>query len=100
MIKIRYIFILGLLASISSFGKAVNENSHFEFSLDTLKLYDQSRQREIPIAVYKPTTKVPGKQKIVIFSHGYGQNKGGDYLAYLYLTEFLAKKGFFVVSIQ
>lgn len=100
MIKILYIFIIGILTSYLPFGKSVKENSHFEFSLDTLKLYDQSRQREIPIAIYKPTSKVSGKQKLVIFSHGYGQNKGGDYLAYSYLTEFLAIKGFFVVSIQ
>jgi predicted peptidase len=100
MIKILYIFTMGLLTSYSTFGKSVEEKSHYEFSSDTLKLYDQSRQREIPIAIYKPTSKVSGKQKIVIFSHGYGQNKGGDYLAYSYLTEFLATKGFFVVSIQ
>lgn len=100
MIKILYIFTIGLLTSYSTFGKSVEDKSHYEFSLDTLKLYDQSRQREIPIAIYKPTSEVTGKQKIVIFSHGYGQNKGGDYLAYSYLTEFLATKGFFVVSIQ
>ena len=70
------------------------------FKLDTLTLFDLNRQREIPIAIYKPTSKVSGKQKLVIFSHGYGQNKGGDYLAYSYLTEFLATKGYFVVSIQ
>lgn len=100
MIKILYILTIGLLTSHSTFGKSVEDKSHYECSLDTLKLYDQSRQREIPIAIYKPTSKVSGKQKIVIFSHGYGQNKGGDYLAYSYLTEFLATKGFFVVSIQ
>lgn len=100
MIKILYIFTIGLLISYSTFGKSVEDKSHYEFSLDTLKLYDQSRQREIPIAIYKPTSEVSGKQKIVIFSHGNGQNKGGDYLAYSYLTEFLATKGFFVVSIQ
>ncbi len=100
MIKILYILTIGLLTSYSTFGKSVEDKSHYEFSLDTLKLYDQSRQREIPISIYKPTSKVSVKQKIVIFSHGYGQNKGGDYLAYSYLTEFLAAKGFFVVSIQ
>jgi predicted esterase len=64
-------------------------------------LYDQSRQRVIPIAIYKPETdKKVKNQKVVIFSHGYGQNKGGDYLAYTYLTAFLASKGFFVASIQ
>jgi predicted peptidase len=100
MIKTLYIFIIGLLTSYSTFGKSVEDKSIFEFSLDTLKLYDQSRQREIPIAIYKPKTAITAKQKVVIFSHGYGQNKGGDYLAYSYLTEFLASKGFFVVSIQ
>ena len=100
MIKILCIFILELLTSYSTFGKFVEDKSVIAFSLDTLKLYDQSRQREIPIAIYKPTSKVSGKQKIIIFSHGYGQNKGGDYLAYSYFTEFLASKGYFVVSIQ
>jgi predicted peptidase len=100
MIKTLYIFIIGLLTSYSTFGKSVEDKSIFEFSLDTLKLYDQSRQREIPIAIYKPKTAITAKQKVVIFSHGYGQNKGGDYLAYSYLTELLASKGFFVVSIQ
>jgi predicted peptidase len=86
MIKILYIFIIGVLTSYSTHGQSVEDKSHFEFSLDTLKLYDQSRQREIPIAIYQPTSKVSCKQKIIIFSHGYGQNKGGDYLAYSYLT--------------
>jgi predicted peptidase len=100
MIKILYIFIIGLLISYSTFGKSVEDKSVIAFSLDTLKLFDQSRQREIPIAIYKPKTNIIEKQKVVIFSHGYGQNKGGDYLAYSYLTEFLASKGYFVVSIQ
>lgn len=100
MIKILYIFIIGLLPSYSTFGKFAEDKTAIEFNLDTLKLYDQSRQREIPIAIYKPTSKVAENQKVVIFSHGYGQNKGGDYLAYSYLTAFLATKGFFVVSIQ
>lgn len=97
---IRIIFILGIWTSFSAFGKSFENDSYFSISMDTLKLYDQSRHREIPIAIYKPTIHISAKQKIVIFSHGYGQNKGGDYLAYSYLTEFLALKGFFVVSIQ
>jgi predicted peptidase len=100
MIKILYIFTLGFLISYSSFGQSVEHKSLLEFSLDTFKLFDQKRQREIPIAIYKPSSKVFRKQKLVIFNHGYGQNKGGDYLAYSYLTEFLASKGYFVVSIQ
>ncbi len=70
-------------------------------SLDTSTWYDHSRKRAIPIAIYNPKMEDKLKnQKIVIFSHGYGQNKGGDYLAYSYLTEFLASKGYFMVSIQ
>lgn len=100
MIKILYVVTIGLLISCSTFGKFVENPTYNEFIIDTLKLYDQSRLREIPIAIYKPSSNVSENQKIVIFSHGYGQNKGSDYLAYSYLTEFLAIKGFFVVSIQ
>lgn len=88
------------MTSNSTLGQSVDNKSDYTISLDTLKLYDQSRQREIPIAIYKPKTDITEKLKVVIFSHGYGQNKGGDYLAYSYLTEYLASKGYFVVSIQ
>jgi predicted esterase len=79
--------------------KVIEEGLH-AFSLKSLNLFDQSRQREIPVAIYTPLTEGKAKQKVVIFSHGYGQNKGGDYLAYSYLTEFLASNGYVVVSIQ
>ena len=52
-----------MMSSLTTFGKSVADKSHFEFSLDTLKLFDKNRQREIPIAIYKPTTKVSKKQK-------------------------------------
>lgn len=94
------IFLFGLFTSFSAFGKPVDKDSVIATSLDTLKLYDAGRQREIPIAIYTSTAEISGTQQLVIFSHGYGQNKGGDYLAYSYLTEFLAANGFFVVSIQ
>jgi predicted esterase len=68
--------------------------------IDTTTWYDFDRNRSIPIAIFTNENKTKGKQKLVIFSHGYGQNKGGDYLAYSYLTNFLAEKGYFVVSIQ
>jgi predicted esterase len=101
MHRIIYILACGLLTSCSTFNKSVDKKSVFAVRLDTLKLYDQSRQRVIPVAIYKPQTdKKVKNQKVVIFSHGYGQNKGGDYLAYTYLTAFLASKGFFVASIQ
>ncbi|MDQ1087314.1 alpha/beta hydrolase [Siphonobacter sp. SORGH_AS_1065] len=66
--------------------------------LDTLTLFDTSRNRSIPIAIYQPKSNLNGIP--IIFSHGYGQNKGGAYLEYSYLTEFLASKGYFIISVQ
>ncbi len=85
-----------LLVSCSTNRKAsINKTCVFESY--TLSWLDQSRDRAIPVAIYKPQTDI---SRIVILSHGYGQNRGGDYLKYSYLTEFLASKGCFVVSIQ
>lgn len=75
-----------------------NASQKFEVKLDSLKLFDKSRNRLIPVALYHSTQL--SKQRIVIFSHGYGENKGGDNLIYSYLTENLASKGYFVASIQ
>ena len=73
----------------------------YDVKLDTLNMFDSSRNRSIPVAFYLPKTdKKLIKQQIIVFSHGYGQNKGGDNLAYSYLTEKLASKGYFVASIQ
>lgn len=101
MKTIIYILFFAILSSCSTIKPSTANNRNYTFSLDSLKLFDKTRQREIPIAIYKPKSdKKTDDQKVVIFSHGYGQNKGGDYLAYSYLTEFLASKGYFVVSIQ
>jgi predicted esterase len=100
MIKTVCIFIIGLLTTYATFGQSVGDNPGIAVRVDTLNWYDQSRQRVIPIAIYTAKTGSTAKQKVVIFSHGYGQNKGGDYLAYSYLTEYLASNGYFVVSIQ
>jgi predicted esterase len=75
--------------------------SIFDVKIDTITWFDKSRNRQIPIAIYSTkAVKVTNKQKLVIVNHGYGQNKGGDYLAYSYLTNYLASNGFCVVSIQ
>jgi predicted esterase len=69
--------------------------------LDSIKLFDPSRNRVIPVALYFPKANLGGmKQKVVIFSHGYGANQGGDNLSYSYLNEKLASQGYFVASIQ
>ncbi len=96
-----YILLSAVLASCSTVGQTPHITPTYPVKLDTTKLFDEARQREVPIAIYKPETdKKIDRQKVILFSHGYGQNKGGDNLAYSYLTEYLASKGYFVVSIQ
>jgi predicted esterase len=92
------LLVLALLYCISCSTTKKSASTHVNaYQLDTLTLFDQARNRKIPVAFYSPKAKKP---KLVILSHGYGQNKGGDYLAYSYLTEFLASKQYFVASIQ
>ncbi len=59
---------------------------------------DSLRKRNIAIE----NTFLPDIHYIgwVIFSHGYGNNKGDTYLKYSYITHGLAKRGYFVTSIQ
>ncbi|WP_026463045.1 alpha/beta hydrolase family protein [Adhaeribacter aquaticus] len=104
----KKLLILAIISSLTFYcvpGKRTSfkEESGQEYAVnvDTLTLVDLTRNRKIPVAFYAPPV-VPQaeKQKVIIFSHGYGQNKGGDYLAYSYLTENLAASGYFVASIQ
>lgn len=71
-----------------------------EIAVDTLVYFDASRNRQIPVAIYQPKDPDSRNGVPIIFNHGYGGNKGGDYKVYSYITEFLASKGYFVVSIQ
>jgi predicted peptidase len=66
---------------------------------ERLELFDYSRNRSIPVALYYPDT-LTIKQPMVVFNHGYNENQGTPYLSYAYLNTFLARHGYFVVSIQ
>ena len=89
MKKLIIVFVLLLLA-LSCFSQT-------EF---TTCLFDTSRNRVIPLAVYQPH-KVNLKTKVIIFSHGYDGNKNSkSNQTYAYLTRFLSQKGFYVISIQ
>jgi len=89
MKKLIIVFVL-LLSTFSCFSQT-------EF---TTCLFDASRNRVIPIAVYQPH-KVDLKTKVVIFNHGYDGNKNSkSNQTYAYLTRFLSQKGFYVISIQ
>lgn len=99
--KAIYLFpILAFLISCSVNKNTISDND-YEVKRDTLTLFDLSRNRKIPVAYYLPkTNKKITNQQVIIFNHGYGFNKGGDYFVYSYLTEKLASKGYFTVSIQ
>jgi dienelactone hydrolase len=84
-----------IVAFIGLFGLSFGQQKNF--SLDTLTLLDRSRNREIPVAVYRPAK---GNYQIVVFNHGYAENRKGSYLNYSYLNEFLASHGYLVISIQ
>jgi predicted dienelactone hydrolase len=85
--SICFLLLINLLAGCLAKKQAAGDQQAFPPS-DTLTLFDPSRGRKIPVAVYKTTVKHP---RLVIFSHGYGMNRGDSYLA---------SKGYFVVSIQ
>lgn len=96
-----FLFIFLSIFSIQcSVQKNISSDTTGDFKCDTLTYFDQSRHRKIPVAIYKPANQANANKIPVIFSHGWGENKGGDYFIYSYLTEFLASKGYFVVSIQ
>lgn len=98
---VSIILTIPLLVMSCSVQKKKTEHKDYKVQLDTLTLFDQSRHRKIPVAIYHPeNNKKILNQQVVIFNHGYGLNKGGDYFVYSYLTEMLASKGYFTVSIQ
>jgi len=100
---INPLFLLMLLFSACNQQKSASDSddnsSSKNITVENLTLFDASRNREIPVAVYSPE-KNRENAELVVFSHGYGANLGGGNTAYTYLTEFLAAEGYFVVSIQ
>lgn len=90
-----------LLPTCTTSKKAnASYRQHHSATPDTFTLTDQHRERLIPVAIYRSANNTKNNNIPVIFNHGYGGNKGGDYLIYDYLTSFLANKGYFVISIQ
>lgn len=84
-------------------GCLTNQKATLTFNTrqDSLNLFDSSKNRLIPVALYLPVSdKKIEKQKVVIFSHGYYANRGGSNKECSYLTSYLAANGYFVASIQ
>lgn len=66
--------------------------------LDTI--YDSTRNRLIPFSVKAPNHQTVNSKGLVIFSHGYSNNRPDAYLSYDYIGESLLSRGYVVVSIQ
>jgi predicted dienelactone hydrolase len=96
------IIICSLLPGCFSNGKTfLKANQTFETRLDSINMFDTSRNRSIPVALYLPkSNKKIANQKVIIFNHGYYANRGESNKECSYLTEYLASKGYFVASIQ
>ncbi len=73
--------------------------AHAQWKEDTLTLFDEARQRKIPVSLSLPSGQKEYKA-VVIFSHGYNENRPGSYLDYTYLKQYLTNRGYAVVSIQ
>ncbi|MCG9792456.1 alpha/beta hydrolase family protein [Flavobacterium algicola] len=95
---------LYVLILFSVFNTALSQQNPVIKNLVTVKnidLFDHERSRSVPIAIYKSAVDSTIKnQQLIIFSHGYYENKKNSNMKYSYLTNFLASKGYFVVSIQ
>jgi predicted esterase len=104
---LRYLFILVFVGALLAHSRS----SHFfgiseadlmdGVKLETVMLNDNCRERLVPIAIYTSyADSVKQNLPVIIFNHGYGKNQGDSYLTYSYISEYLASKGYCVISIQ
>lgn len=95
------LFCFVLIGCLTNKKTVLKTDKIFETKLDSLNMFDSSRKRSVPVALYLPKSEKKIKnQKVVIFNHGYYANRGGGNKECSYLTEYLASKGYFVASIQ
>jgi len=104
---LRYIFVFTFVGSLFAYSRSV----HFfgiqqadmmdGIRLETIMMLDEERDRLVPIAIYTNyADSLKDSVPVVLFNHGYGKNQGNSYLTYSYINEFLASKGYCVISIQ
>lgn len=116
--KLLNLFVTSLLGALTLFAlvwfsvstKALNsrEEKARKEKLEKLKLavslhqfVDKTRDRKIPYVLYHQIKSDSTKPvRLIVFSHGYGKNYQKNYLGYTYLTKNLARKGYWVLSIQ
>lgn len=65
---------------------------------ENLNLFDKTRNRSVPVALYSPVSESPAKlkSKKLKLNHGYGMKN----TEYSFIAETLVKHGYFVASIQ
>lgn len=73
---------------------------HGAIQRDTITLVDSTRNRAIPIALYRLAGLDEHPHNVVVISHGYNENLPGTYLRFSSMAEHLAIHGYAVVSIQ
>ena len=83
--------------SVSAFCLSVR--SAGQVKMDTLTWTDTLRHRQVPVAIYDHDPPTEGRP-VILFSHGYNENRPGSYLHYSHLAEALATAGWSVVSVQ
>lgn len=97
----KLLLIFSLLSILCCKNKVAIDYQNHNYLISLKEYTDSTRKRIIPVAIYQPLNQKISNNIPVIFSHGYGANKGDDYLVdYTYLLESLAAKGYFVISIQ
>jgi pimeloyl-ACP methyl ester carboxylesterase len=92
------IVVVGLAPQLSA-----QEVSDFKPSAegwDTLTVIDTTRDRRIPIAIRRASSRVEQKNRVVLVSHGYNENIPGTYLFFSGIAQGLADAGYHVVSVQ
>lgn len=104
---LRYIFIFVLLGALFAHSRSghffgISEADLMEgIRLETIMLNDSERSRLVPVAIYTSyADSIKEDLPVILFNHGYGKNQGDSYLTYSYINEFLASKGYCVISIQ
>jgi len=91
MKKTKLFFLLFLLLPFQLYSQTITEY--------TMDLYDESRERPIPLAIYS-SLQGAEKSKVVIMNHGYDFNRGGAYKDYSAISQKLASEDCYVISIQ
>lgn len=90
------LFLFG--GAFASLGRSLNAQPHV--FRDTLTLLDTARQRPIQVAIYRAEALHLPEAPLILFSHGWNENKPGTYLGYGWLMEMLAEDGAIAVSVQ